>query len=146
MSTGFKITMAVILVAVAAFAYAVWQQPATVTIDMNEVAQSERQEAMDAAQKLFSACPELVAYRSDIEWFKARTDETRDIWVESEHGWKQWVSFEAKVAEDARTPKDWRAWGHHLFYAVGPTGVAVAKDTAGHFCGLGNNSGFVTLQ
>lgn len=146
MSTSFKITMAVIISAVAAFSYAVWEQPEAFTIDVSAVADTERPAAADAAQQLFAACPGLVQHRNDIDWLKAYADRTRDVWVEQEYGWKHWVSFEAKVADDARTPKEWRAWGHHLFYAVGPTGVAVSKDTAGNFCGLGHRSGFIALN
>lgn len=127
---------------------------ARISIQTEGVTESQNVVVKKAAEVLFDRCPGLAQYAQDIEWVKARTNivtpdgyggyQTRD------YGWTTWVAFEVKVADDARRiPNEWRAWGHHLFYDVGSSprpGVNVAKATAGWFCGIGHQHGFIPAQ
>lgn len=118
---------------------------ADIHLQTEGVAESQKAIVAKAAEVLFDRCPALTQYAQDIEWVKARTD--AGGYQDREYGWSNWISFEVKVADDARRiPADWRAWGHHLHYSVGGSprpGVDVGKDTAGWFCGIGYKAGFI---
>lgn len=143
----------IVSVGAALFAALAWDWSATekttLSIDVSKVPESQRPIVQQAAQTLFDQCDGLRKYSDDIVSVKAKTiinsalsgDQTRD------DRWTAIVSFEVKIADDAkRIPKEWRAGGHHLYYDVGGPknpGINVAKATGGWFCGIGHNQGFI---
>jgi len=101
-------------------------------------------EVKPALSRFLKTCPGIMRYQSDIEWIRASSDESTAGYVEQDHGWKQWVSFEVKVKDNpSGIPSDWNAQGQHLLYAVGPDGVDVGKQMAGRFCGDGKKTGLI---
>lgn len=152
MSKAFKVTMAVILGVVAYAAYAIWDEPATITVDVNTIPEADRPAAASAASQLFATCSGLKAYGSEIERVEAslvRIDPelVPGTWgIHERYGWQEWIDIEIELADDISTPRDWAAWGHHLFYSVGPDGIVVNKDLAGRFCGIGERTGLVAFR
>ncbi|MFY9973456.1 MAG: hypothetical protein WAK53_04310 [Chromatiaceae bacterium] len=101
-------------------------------------------EMKPALSRLLKTCPDLLRYQDDMEWIKASSDEATAGYVEQDHGWKQWVSFQVKVKDDpAEIPADWDVKGQELLYAVGADGVDVGKQMAGRFCGEGEKAGLI---
>jgi hypothetical protein len=101
-------------------------------------------EIQPALRRLLNTCLGIMRYQSDIEWIRASSDEATAGYVEQDHGWQQWVSFEVKVKDNpADIPPDWHVEGQHLLYAVGPDGVDVGKQMAGRFCGDGEKTGLI---
>jgi hypothetical protein len=101
-------------------------------------------EIKPALSRLLKTCPDIIRYQGDIEWIRGSTDEATAVYVEQDHGWKQWVSFDIKVKDEpVDIPPDWSAGGQQLIYAVGPDGVDVGKQMAGRFCGDGEKTGLI---
>ena len=101
-------------------------------------------EIKPALSRLLKTCPDILRYQGDMEGIRASSDEATAGYVEQDHGWTQWVSFQIKVKDDpAEIPADWGVEGQELLYAVGADGVDVGKQKAGRFCGEGERTGLI---
>ena len=104
-------------------------------------------EIKPALSRLLKTCRGIMKYQSDIETIKGRTDKATDNHVESDYGWKQWVSFEIKVKDSPdEIPGDWHANGQNLPYAVGPDGIDVGNPVAARFCDAAEKPGLIKTK
>jgi len=146
MSTGFKITMAVIISVLAAFSYAVMQQSETgangssVNVKTEATAQAEVAAIEAAVNELFIACAHLPQYIDDMQQVDANVIAGGDFdYRTEEYGWRRYIVVAIKLSNSPETvPNHYSANGHTLRYYVGGgerPGVLAQKLQAQMLCG-----------
>lgn len=116
------------------------------TIQAPDATQQQQTIIKQAGELLFNVCSGLSDHITDIESVTASIGEvgTRN------DGWRKGISFTVKITDNTSSiPREWRAWGHNLFYTVvggNRPGIDVGKSTAGYFCNVGHSSPFIDVQ